>query len=126
MVLHLYVDWLSQPCRAVGMLLMENNVEHQVHDVKIMSGETRTTDYKKVNPVGKVPAIVDDDFHLGESHTIMRYICASRNLPDHYYPNDIKQRARVDYWLDWHHMNLRFGSSRLIKANFFGPIHKFP
>ncbi|CAF1323488.1 unnamed protein product [Rotaria sordida] len=125
MVLHLYIDWLSQPCRAVAILLMENNIEHQVHEISIMKGETQSTEYKQVNPAGKVPSIVDDDFHLGESHTIMRYICASRKIPDHYYPNDIKQRARVDYWLDWHHMNLRHGSVRLIRANIFAPIRKY-
>jgi glutathione S-transferase len=125
MVLDLYVDWLSQPCRAVAMLLMDNNIEHKLHEVNILKGETRGADYKQVNPVGKVPAIIDDGFHLGESHTIMRYICATRNLPDHYYPKDTKQRAQVDYWLDWHHSNLRHGSVRLIKANIFGPMRNF-
>jgi len=125
MVLDLYIDWLSQPCRAVSMLLMDNNVEHQVHEISIMKGETQGAAYKQINPTGKVPSIVDDGFHLAESHTIMRYLCASRNLPDHYYPEDIKQRAQVDYWLDWHHMNLRHGSLRLIKANIFGPIKQY-
>ena len=108
MVLDLYIDWISQPCRAVAMLLTDNNVEHQVHEVSIMKRETQGAAYKQVNPSGKVPSIVDDGFHLGESHTIMR-LCASRNLPDHYYPNDIKQRANADYWLDWHHKNLSHG-----------------
>ncbi|CAF1364719.1 unnamed protein product [Rotaria magnacalcarata] len=125
MVLELYIDWISQPCRAVAMLLMDNNIEHQVHEVGIMKGETKSAAFKQVNPSGKIPAIVDDGFQLGESHTIMRYLCASRNLPDHYYPSDIKQRAKVDYWLDWHHTNLRHGSMRLIRANIFGPIRNF-
>ncbi|CAF0961034.1 unnamed protein product [Adineta steineri] len=125
MVLELYTDWISQPCRAVSMLLMDNNIEHQVHEVGIMKGETKSAAYKQINPSGKVPSIVDDGFHLGESHTIMRYLCESRNLPDHYYPKDLKQRAKVDYWLDWHHLNLRHGSLRLIGANVFGPIRQF-
>ncbi|CAF3881204.1 unnamed protein product, partial [Rotaria sp. Silwood1] len=90
-----------------------------------MKRETQSAEYKQVNPAGQVPSIVDNDFHLDESHTIMRYICTSRNLPNHYYPNDIKQRAKVDYWLDWHHMNLRHGSLRLIKVNFLGPTKKY-
>ncbi|CAF4936329.1 unnamed protein product [Rotaria sp. Silwood1] len=125
MVLHLYIDWLSQPSRAVAMLLMENNIEHRVHEISCMQGETQSAEYKQVNPAGKVPSIVDNDFHLDESHTIMRYICVSRNLPDYYYPNDIKQRARVDYWLDWDHMNLRHGSMCLIRANLLAPIKKY-
>ena len=125
MVLDLYIDWISQPSRAVAMLLMDNNIEHELHEVDIFKGQTQDADFKQVNPGGKVPAIVDDGFHLGESHTIMRYICATRNLPDHYYPKDEKQRARVDYWLDWHHSNLRHGSVRLIKAYILGPKKNF-
>ena len=125
MVLQLYIDYLSEPCRAVAILLLENNIEHEVHELSVLKGETHSDAYKQINPVGKVPAIVDDSFNLSESHTIMRYLCASRNLPDHYYPNDIKQRARVDSWLDWHHTNLRQGATRLIKANIYGPIKNF-
>ena len=125
MVLDLYIDWLSQPCRAVAMLLIDNNVEFKLHEVSIMKGEVAGAPFKQVNPVGKIPAIVEDGFHLGESHTIMRYICESRNLPDHYYPKDLKKRAKVDFWLDWHHTNLRHGSIRLIKANVFGPKKNF-
>lgn len=122
MVLQLYLDWISEPCRAVAILLLENNVEHQVHEVDVVRGGTHTDTYKQINPAGKVPSIVDDDFSLSESHTIMRYLCVSRNLPDHYYPSDLKQRAKVDSWLDWHHTNLRHGAIRLIKANIYGPI----
>ncbi|CAF1518705.1 unnamed protein product [Adineta ricciae] len=127
MVLQLYTDWLSEPCRAVGILLLENNIEHDVHELDVLKGETHTDSYKKINPVGKIPSIVDDDeFHLGESHTIMRYLCESRKLPDHYYPKDIKQRCRVDFWLDWHHTNLRHAALRLIRANVFGPMRNLP
>ncbi|UJR17444.1 hypothetical protein I4U23_004339 [Adineta vaga] len=126
MVLQLHVDWVSQPCRAVGILLLENNIEHEVHEINVLTGETHTDAYKKINPTGKVPAIVDGDFNLGESHTIMRYLCASRNLPDHYYPSDVKERAKVDFWLDWHHTNLRHGAIRLIRANVFGPMRNLP
>jgi glutathione S-transferase len=125
MVLQLYIDWLSEPCRAVAVLLLENHIEHEVHELSVLKGETHSDAYKQINPVGKVPAIVDDGFSLSESHTIMRYLCASRKLPDHYYPNDIKQRARVDSWLDWHHTNLRQGALRLIKANIYGPMKNF-
>lgn len=125
MVLQLHLDWLSEPCRAVAILLLENNIEHEVHEVNVVKGETRTEAFQQINPAGKVPAITDDGFQLNESHTIMRYLCATRNLPDHYYPSDVKQRAKVDSWLDWHHTNLRQGALRYIKANIYGPIKNF-
>jgi len=127
MVLQLYIDWLSEPSRAIAILVIENNIEHTVHEVSIVKGETQGDAFKQINPVGKVPAIVDgDDLKLSESHTIMRYLCVSRNLPDHYYPNDIKERCRVDFWLDWHHTNLRHAAIRLLRANVFGPRRNFP
>jgi len=47
-------------------------------------------EYLKINPNGKVPAMLDEkdgyNFNLFESHAIMKYICRSRNLPDTWYP----------------------------------------
>jgi len=47
-----------------------------------------------------------EDFLLGESHAIMRYICDSRGL-DKYYPKDMKKRAKVNEYLDSHHSDMR-------------------
>lgn len=66
---------------------------------------------KNVNPMGKVPAIVDTEnkFALAESHTIMRYLC--NKYPQHvgdWYPASCNvQRARIDEYLDFHHLNTR-------------------
>eukprot|EP00850_Spirogloea_muscicola_P010539 SM000062S19925 [mRNA] locus=s62:409750:411988:+ [translate_table: standard] len=63
-----------------------------------------------INPLGKVPAIVDDQFRLSESHAIMRYLVQTRvSIPDHWFPTDATSRAKVDSVLDWHHSNLRRG-----------------
>ena len=50
------------------------------------------------------------DFNMFESHAIMKYICATRNLPDHWYPKDAKSRAKMDMYLDWHHAGVRMGA----------------
>jgi glutathione S-transferase len=36
------------------MLLMDNNVEHQIHEIGIMKGETQGAAYKQINPAGRV------------------------------------------------------------------------
>ena len=38
----------------------------------MLAGEQYGPEYKKVNPSRKIPALIDGDFRLGESHTIMR------------------------------------------------------
>ena len=67
-------------------------------------------EFKKLNPNGKVPAILDHGFNLYESHTILRYLATSRDCPDHWYPTDFKKRAKINEYLDWHHNNIRLGA----------------
>ena len=38
---------------------------------------------------------------------IVKYLAAKYKTPDHWYPADIKKRARVDEMCDWHHTNAR-------------------
>lgn len=77
-----------------------------------MLRENIRQEYRKVHPDAKIPAIYDskNDVSLFESHAILRYLHSSRDTPDHWYPSDPVQRALVDQFLDWHHMNLRKGS----------------
>ena len=45
------------------------------------------------------------------SVAIMKYLVSKYNLPDHWYPSDIKQRAKIDEYLHWHGGNLRMGAA---------------
>ena len=52
------------------------------------------------NPNGLVPVVVDGDFVLWESHTILRYLvgrCGSTAL----LPQEPRRRAEVEQWIDW-------------------------
>ena len=74
-----------------------------------------------------MPAIVETDletgetFCLSESTAILRYLADSRGLPDHWYPSDVKQRALVDHYFDWHHNFLRQGAGFLVFRKLFAP-----
>jgi glutathione S-transferase len=56
-------------------------------------------EYRKLNPLGKVPTLVDGDLTLGDSKVICRYIEASHPEPP-LYPRDIKDRAMADWYED--------------------------
>lgn len=56
--------------------------------------------FRKINPVGVVPVIDDGDFRLRESHAIVRYLADKHGRGD-LYPEDLKQRATVESWMDW-------------------------
>jgi glutathione S-transferase len=111
--LKLYVDYMSQPSRAVMLFCYLSNIPFQPQLIQIAKGETRSSSYAKVNPMRKVPAMVDrDGFTLFESHTIMRYLADSRKVDERWYPRaDLKARALIDQFLDWHHGNIRAGSA---------------
>jgi len=105
--LKVYGDYLSQPSRAVLCLCLLNNIPFKFVETRPMAGQHLTQDFKKINPLRKVPAIEEDGFTLGESTAILKYLCNSKNIPEHWYPNDPKKRALVDQYLDWHHSNTR-------------------
>lgn len=120
--LTLYLDMASQPSRAVLSFCLLNAIPHQTKLVAVRSGENKSKEYLTINPNGKVPAMTEGDFTLYESHTIMKYLARSRKVADHWYPADLKKRARVDEYLDWHHTNLRQGSSPFVFFNAFPEI----
>ncbi|MDP1753004.1 MAG: glutathione S-transferase N-terminal domain-containing protein [Reyranella sp.] len=52
------------------------------------------------NPNGLVPVIVDGDFVLWESNTILRYL-AGRHGASALLPSEPRARAEVEKWIDW-------------------------
>jgi len=52
------------------------------------------------NPNGLVPVIVDGDFVLWESNSIIRYL-ANKWSADALLPRQPQARAEVDRWIDW-------------------------
>jgi len=63
-------------------------------------GVTDTPDYARMNPNRTVPTINDDGFVLWESNAITRYL-AARHGPGKLWPQDLRERADVDRWMDW-------------------------
>uniref|UniRef100_A0A3B4APY0 glutathione transferase n=1 Tax=Periophthalmus magnuspinnatus TaxID=409849 RepID=A0A3B4APY0_9GOBI len=103
----LYADLLSQPCRAVRILLQCTGTPHTLRSVALRKGEHLSPDFSKLNPMNKVPVLVDDGFVLTESDAILKYLVARCGLADHWFPSDPQRRARVDEYTAWHHTNTR-------------------
>lgn len=63
----------------------------------------RSTDdpeFLEVNPIGLVPAVIDEGVALRESNTIVRYL-ATKYGPEDIYPREPVARARAEQWMDW-------------------------
>ncbi|XP_047106665.1 glutathione S-transferase theta-1-like [Schistocerca piceifrons] len=107
MSLKVYYDLISQPSRALLLFLLTNDIPFEAQEVKLLQGEQFGEEFSKLNPMKKVPMIIDGDFTLTESVGILRYLSRERNVPDHWYPADSKRQARVDEYLEWQHTNTR-------------------
>jgi len=82
-----------------SITLEELAIPYEVHIVNLMGGDQKTPEYLKINPNGRIPAIVDrdeDDFAVFESGALMIYLAekAGRLLP-----TDRRGRSRVIQWL---------------------------
>lgn len=108
-----YLDLLSQPCRALHVLLSCTGVPHTVRPVALRKGENRTPEFTKLNPMQKVPVMEDNGFVLTESDAIMKYLCNRYDVPEHWYPRQPERRARVDEYTAWHHTNTRPHAARV-------------
>ncbi|CAH2779209.1 MAG: Uncharacterized glutathione S-transferase-like protein [uncultured Paraburkholderia sp.] len=58
-------------------------------------------DYLAMNPTGKIPTLVDDDFVLWESNSILRYLVLQYGESSLLYPAEPKLCSSIDRWLDW-------------------------
>lgn len=94
----LYHTPFSSPSRSVLMtircLKLDEEVEVQIVDS--LKGENKTPQFLKLNPLGKVPILVDGEVILTESRAIMTYLVNSRRPGSSFYPSDNRQRAIVD------------------------------
>ncbi|XP_041832986.1 glutathione S-transferase theta-2 isoform X2 [Melanotaenia boesemani] len=112
-LVEVYLDLLSQPCRAIHILLTCNKIPHRVRPVALRKGEHRSPEFTKLNPMQKVPVMVDSGFVLTESDAILKYLVTKCDIPEHWYPRQMERRARVDEYTAWHHTNTRARAAKV-------------
>jgi len=100
----LYYHPLSFPSLAPVFTASAAGVDYETDVVDLAAGQQSTPEFLAINPLGKVPALSDGDFSIGESAAIMRYI--ARQSSSELYPQDTKGQATVDQWMDYvnHHV----------------------
>ncbi|KYF70014.1 glutathione S-transferase family protein [Sorangium cellulosum] len=78
--------------------LQELGVDFEAIEVNLIAGDHHRPEFRKINPAGKVPALVDGDFVVTESVAIALYL-AEKYPQKRLLPTDLRQRAEVDRWL---------------------------
>ncbi len=101
----LYTFTITPNNRKVEAFVKHYNLDVDIHHVSFKDRETQSPEYLAINPMGKVPALVDGDFNLWESNAILTYL-ASTFPETKALPTDIRGRADVDRWLHWQSCHL--------------------
>jgi len=82
-----------------SVTLEELELPYEVHALDLGKNDQKQLDYLKINPNGRIPAIVDrenDDFAIFESGAIMIYLAEKTGK---LMPTDVKGRSQVIQWL---------------------------
>jgi len=79
----------------------ELNLAYERIDAGLQFGRNNEPGYLEMNPMGRVPTLVDGDFVLWESNSIIRYFAMQYGATTTLYPAEPKIRASADRWLDW-------------------------
>jgi glutathione S-transferase len=95
----------------VQWYLEELSVPYEYISLNLQAGEHRQPEYLAINPIGKVPAIVDGDFKLWESGAILLYLADKYDAA----VTTIEQRAEIAQWILF--ANATFGPGVFIEAN---------
>ena len=96
----LYYNPLSPNVRRVRLAAAVLGIELEEKLLDFSKGEHKSADYLALNPNGAVPTLVDGDFVLTESRSIMQYL-ASKKPESGLLPKDEAARADVTRWQFW-------------------------
>ncbi len=84
--------------KKISIMLEEIKLPYEVHKLDLTGKEQKEEWFLKINPNGRIPAIVDreNDFRVFESGAILIYLAEKTGK---LIPNDVKGRSVVIQWL---------------------------
>ncbi|XP_059652161.1 glutathione S-transferase zeta class-like isoform X2 [Cornus florida] len=90
--LKLYSYWRSSCSWRVRIALNLKGLKYEYKPVNLLKGEHFSPEFTKLNPIGYVPVLVDEDFVVADSFAILMYL--EEKYPQHpLLPRDLQKRA---------------------------------
>ncbi|KAI8531932.1 hypothetical protein RHMOL_Rhmol11G0174600 [Rhododendron molle] len=90
--LKLYSYFRSSCSHRVRIALKLKGLEYEYKAVNLLKGEHFSPEFTKLNPIGYVPVLVDEDFVVSDSFAILLYL--EEKYPQHpLLPRDLQRRA---------------------------------
>lgn len=90
----LYHGWTSSASRKVRLCLAEKGIDYEMRHINLSAMEHHTDWFKKLNPSGKVPALLIDGVPFVESNQINEYLNEMYPEPP-LMPQDPKERYDI-------------------------------
>jgi glutathione S-transferase len=95
-MLKLYEYSSSGNCYKIRLLLARLKIDYQRIEIDILKGESRTAEFLKINPNGRIPLLeIEPGKYLSESNAIIDYLANGTEL----LPTDRWERAQIMQWL---------------------------
>jgi GSH-dependent disulfide-bond oxidoreductase len=94
--------WKTSNGKKATIMLEECELEYRLHPIDITKDDQFTPEYVKINPNGKIPAIIDHDgpggkpYTLFESGAILMYLAEKTGK---FMPQDMAKRYQVIQWV---------------------------
>jgi glutathione S-transferase len=96
----LYTHPMSSNARRVRLVVHQLGLQLEEELVDLAKGAQRSPEYLALNPMGKVPTLVDGDVLLTESYAIMIYLCEKTGRRE-LFPDELATRTEINRWLFW-------------------------
>ncbi|HEY0722135.1 MAG TPA: glutathione S-transferase family protein [Gammaproteobacteria bacterium] len=109
--LRLYDMDRSGNCYKVRLLLSMLGLDYQKINIDTLAGETLTSEFKRLNPRGQIPVLLDGETVIWDSMAILVYL-ARRYDNVQWLPVDALGEARVMQWLAVSENELLYGLAR--------------
>lgn len=87
-------------------LLEELNLEYEHIEVGGKFGGLDSEEFKRVNPLKKIPVLIDGGKTIWESHSVLRYLIATYGQGAFYF-DDPYERSLYERWADWAHTSFQ-------------------
>ncbi|XP_052204332.1 glutathione S-transferase zeta class-like [Diospyros lotus] len=90
--LKLYSYWRSSCAHRVRIAMNLKGLHYEYKAVNLLKGEQFSTEFLKLNPIGYVPVLVDEDIVVSDSFAILMYL--EEKYPQQpLLPRDLQRRA---------------------------------
>jgi glutathione S-transferase len=99
-MIKIYHTELSGNCHKVRLMLSLLGVDGELIPVNMLAGEHKSPEFIKLNPLGQIPLLIDNEIIIRDSQAILVYL-ARKYGAENWLPLEAEPIAKVMQWLSF-------------------------